>query len=89
MHAKVDKGAEIRDVGNSPFQFHAFFQVSNLLHVFAELGNNKFVSRVAARLEQLFANVCNRIPSTLRFESFEVDRVDLSRILDEFADGSA
>ncbi len=57
MHADVDEGAEVGDVGHHAFEHHARLQIAELLHAVLELGGLELRTRVAAGLVQLAENV--------------------------------
>ncbi len=60
MHANIDKGTKVGDVGDCTFQHHARQQVVHGLDAFGELRGFELRTRVAARLLQLFDDVGHR-----------------------------
>jgi hypothetical protein len=60
MHADIDEGAEVGDVGDGAFKNHSRLEVLHILNAFLELGGLEFRSRVAARLFQFADNVFHR-----------------------------
>ncbi len=59
MHADVDKGPEIRDVGDHALQDHSRLQVPDRLHAFAEGCGAKFRARVATGLFEFLENIAD------------------------------
>ena len=59
VHADVDEGPEVRDVGHHALELHAGLQVLEPLDALAEGGGAKLGPRVAARLFQLGQDVAH------------------------------
>ncbi len=57
VHADIDKGAKVGDVGHRAFEDHPRQQVVHGFHAIGELRGFKFRTRVAARFFQLFDDV--------------------------------
>ena len=57
MHADIDKGAKVGDVGDHALQRHAGLQVLEAFHALLELGSLELRARVTAGLVQLAQHV--------------------------------
>jgi hypothetical protein len=74
MDADVDKGSELRDIGDDAFEGHAGLQAGVFFDVFFEGGGEEFVARVAAGLAEFFEDVVQRADAG--GESFLVNFVE-------------
>ena len=79
MDADVHECAEVGDVGNHAFEYHADLQVADFVDAFGEGGRLKLAARVAAGFFQLGQDVQNGRQA----EAFvgEVGRFDLLHAL--------
>lgn len=68
MNAEIDESAKVRHVRHRAFQFHSLLEVGDILYVLAEFRNDELVARIAAGLEQFFANVGKREFAGLAFK---------------------
>ncbi len=80
VHADVDKGAEVGDVGDHPFEDHPRLQVLELLDALLELGGLEFRARVAAGLVQLLDDILHG-----RFTELLVGKIVGGKGVEEFA----
>src|SRR2546426_10731868 len=88
MNTEIDKGSEVGNVCDCALQLHSLFEVADLLDVLAELRHDELLAWIAARFKQFLANIIDSISAALRFECFEIDRVDLRGVFDKLVDGN-
>src|SRR5579871_5119501 len=84
MDTQVHKCTEVRYIRNGTLEFHPFSQIGYLLYVFAEFGDDKFIPRVPSRFQQLFTNIAERVPARVSLKRFEIEFVNLNRVLQQF-----
>jgi hypothetical protein len=78
MHADVDEGAEVGDVGDHAFEDHSRLQVLDRLDAFPEVGGAELGTRVAARLFEFPEDVADGRQAELLVDVF-LRRSALSR----------
>ena len=90
MHADIDEGAEVGDVGHHAFEHHARLEVLEAFHAFLELGGLELRTRVAAWFVEFLEDVGDgRQAEGFVGELLGVEALEEARIADQRADVAA
>src|ERR1700682_983570 len=57
MHADVDEGSELGDVGDDALEYHVRLDVAKLAYLFVEAGCDELIARVAAGLAKFLEDI--------------------------------